>query len=209
MACGDRAEGFHQLPLSCKHAKPLCFPNVFAYRRYFSTFPSKVNGCFRIFPDFLGGVIEKRSIHLRIQRSDHLLGRRGQLGKPASRQGNQLHFQAMRAPLNSAIQDTVPGLQGGAQLPQVAIRLRPTGDNVHQQRRILPADLGLTDPTIPLFESLATASRALAPAPDEPILVVFNGSAEQIHAGSRTRITGLIMDLMLIENVSQAIEGRQ
>jgi hypothetical protein len=38
----------------------------------------------------------------------------------------------------------------------------------------------------------------------DPILVVFNGSAEQIHAGSRTRISGLIMDLMLIERLSEA-----
>jgi hypothetical protein len=42
----------------------------------------------------------------------------------------------------------------------------------------------------------------------DSILVVFNGSAEQIHAGSRTRISGLIMDLMLIESLSKAIEGQ-
>jgi hypothetical protein len=38
----------------------------------------------------------------------------------------------------------------------------------------------------------------------DPILVVFNGSQEQIHAVSRTRISGLIMDLMLIERLSEA-----
>jgi hypothetical protein len=38
----------------------------------------------------------------------------------------------------------------------------------------------------------------------DPILVVFNGSREQIHASSRTRISGLIMDLMLIERLSEA-----
>ena len=43
----------------------------------------------------------------------------------------------------------------------------------------------------------------------DSILVVFNGSAEQIHAASRTRISGLIVDLMLIENLGEAIEGRQ
>jgi hypothetical protein len=50
---------------------------------------------------------------------------------------------------------------------------------------------------------------ALAPSPAleklvaarDPILVVFDGSAEQIHAASRTRITGLIMDAMLIESL--------
>jgi ferric-dicitrate binding protein FerR (iron transport regulator) len=34
----------------------------------------------------------------------------------------------------------------------------------------------------------------------DPILVVFDGTPEQIHAASRTRISGLIMDLMLIQN---------
>ncbi len=38
----------------------------------------------------------------------------------------------------------------------------------------------------------------------DSILVVFDGSPEQIHAASRTRISGLIMDLMLIERLSQA-----
>jgi hypothetical protein len=38
----------------------------------------------------------------------------------------------------------------------------------------------------------------------DPILVVFDGTPEQIHAASRTRITGLILDLMLIERLGQA-----
>ena len=42
----------------------------------------------------------------------------------------------------------------------------------------------------------------------DPILVVFNGSAEQIHAGSRTRISGLITDLMLINSLNEAIEWK-
>lgn len=36
----------------------------------------------------------------------------------------------------------------------------------------------------------------------DPVLVVFHGSAEQIHAASRARITGLIMDAMLLERLS-------
>lgn len=36
----------------------------------------------------------------------------------------------------------------------------------------------------------------------EPILVVFDGTPEQIHAASRTRISGLIMDAMLLQNLS-------
>jgi hypothetical protein len=43
----------------------------------------------------------------------------------------------------------------------------------------------------------------------DPILVVFDGTAEQIHAASRTRISGLIMDLMLIESLGRAIQGQQ
>jgi hypothetical protein len=42
----------------------------------------------------------------------------------------------------------------------------------------------------------------------DPILVVFDGSAEQIRAASRTRISGLIMDLMLIESLGRAIQGQ-
>jgi hypothetical protein len=43
----------------------------------------------------------------------------------------------------------------------------------------------------------------------DPILVVFDGTAEQIHAASRTRITGLIMDAMLIESLGRATAGQQ
>ena len=43
----------------------------------------------------------------------------------------------------------------------------------------------------------------------DPILVVFNGTPEQIRAASRTRITGLIMDVMLIDSLSQATLGQQ
>jgi hypothetical protein len=35
----------------------------------------------------------------------------------------------------------------------------------------------------------------------DPILVVFDGTPEQIHASSRTRISGLIMDVMLLQNL--------
>jgi hypothetical protein len=42
----------------------------------------------------------------------------------------------------------------------------------------------------------------------DPILVVFDGSAEQIHAASRTRISGLLMDLMLIESLGGVIKGQ-
>ena len=43
----------------------------------------------------------------------------------------------------------------------------------------------------------------------DPILVVFNGTSEQIRAASRTRITGLIMDVMLIESLGQATLGQR
>jgi len=41
----------------------------------------------------------------------------------------------------------------------------------------------------------------------DPILVVFNGTPEQIHAASRTRISGLIMDVMLIESLGRAVSA--
>ncbi len=43
----------------------------------------------------------------------------------------------------------------------------------------------------------------------DPILAVFDGTPEQIHAASRTRITGLIMDAMLIESLGRATLGQQ
>jgi ferric-dicitrate binding protein FerR (iron transport regulator) len=50
---------------------------------------------------------------------------------------------------------------------------------------------------------------ALSPSPAlsdllsgrDPILVVFDGTPERIHAASRTRITGLIMDVMLLQSL--------
>jgi FecR protein/Putative zinc-finger len=43
----------------------------------------------------------------------------------------------------------------------------------------------------------------------DPILVVFDGTPEQIHAASRNHISGLIMDVMLIESLSRATLGHQ
>jgi hypothetical protein len=39
----------------------------------------------------------------------------------------------------------------------------------------------------------------------DPILAVFNGSAEQIRVSSRTRISGFIMDLMLMQSYGNAV----
>jgi hypothetical protein len=52
------------------------------------------------------------------------------------------------------------------------------------------------------FTSNAALSELLAGR--DPILVVFDGTSEQIHAASRTRITGLIMDVMLLQNLGSA-----
>ncbi len=56
---------------------------------------------------------------------------------------------------------------------------------------------------------------ALAPNPAltkllaerDPVLVVFDGTTEQIHAASRTRLLGVMMDVMLLESLSRAPEG--
>jgi hypothetical protein len=58
----------------------------------------------------------------------------------------------------------------------------------------------------PLAPSAALGELMARP---DPILVVFDGSAEQIRAASRTRISGLIMDLMLIESLGRVIQGQQ
>jgi hypothetical protein len=41
----------------------------------------------------------------------------------------------------------------------------------------------------------------------DPILVVFDGRPDQIHGASRTRISGLIMDVMLFESLGRATQG--
>ena len=56
---------------------------------------------------------------------------------------------------------------------------------------------------------------ALAPSPTlgrllaerDPLLVVFDGSPEQIRAASRTRVTGMIMDVMLLESLTRTRAG--
>jgi hypothetical protein len=42
----------------------------------------------------------------------------------------------------------------------------------------------------------------------DPILVVFDGTPEQIHAASRTRISGLIMDAMMVGGLGRATGGQ-
>jgi hypothetical protein len=61
------------------------------------------------------------------------------------------------------------------------------------------------------FLSTLTSNPALSElvARRDPILVMFDGEPEQIHAASRTRISGLIMDVMLIESLSRATAGTQ
>jgi hypothetical protein len=61
------------------------------------------------------------------------------------------------------------------------------------------------------FQSFAS----LAPSPAfkqllterDPILAVFDGTTEQIHAASRIRISGLVIDLMMLESLSRARPG--
>jgi hypothetical protein len=58
---------------------------------------------------------------------------------------------------------------------------------------------------------------ALAPNPAltellagrDPVLVVFDGAAEHIHAASRTRLSGVIMDAMLLQSLSRTSQGLQ
>ncbi len=58
---------------------------------------------------------------------------------------------------------------------------------------------------------------ALAPNPAltellaerDPLLVVFDGTADRIHATSRSRLSKLILDVMLLDSLSQARGGLQ
>jgi hypothetical protein len=43
----------------------------------------------------------------------------------------------------------------------------------------------------------------------DPVLVVFDGKPEQIHAASRTRLSGVIIDAMLLEGLSRTLTGPQ
>jgi hypothetical protein len=37
----------------------------------------------------------------------------------------------------------------------------------------------------------------------DPVLVVFDGKPEQIHAASRTRLSGVMVDAMLLESLGR------
>jgi ferric-dicitrate binding protein FerR (iron transport regulator) len=43
----------------------------------------------------------------------------------------------------------------------------------------------------------------------DPVLVAFDGNPEQIHAASRTRLSGVIIDAMLLESVSRTVTSPQ
>jgi hypothetical protein len=43
----------------------------------------------------------------------------------------------------------------------------------------------------------------------DPVLVVFDGKPEQIHAASRTRLSGAIIDAMMLESLSRTVTGPQ
>jgi hypothetical protein len=43
----------------------------------------------------------------------------------------------------------------------------------------------------------------------DPVLVVFDASPERIHAASRARLSGVVMDVMLLESLSRTREGLQ
>jgi hypothetical protein len=83
----------------------------------------------------------------------------------------------------------------------------------------LPSSAGLHPSAFAWLNARGALSMlaAMAPSPAlgelasrrDPILAVFDGTPEQIHAASRTRITGLIMDAMLMQSLSSATGGQQ
>jgi hypothetical protein len=60
--------------------------------------------------------------------------------------------------------------------------------------------------TLGILSALTSNARlAELVAARDPILAVFNGTPERIHGASRTRITGLIMDVMLFESLGRSV----
>jgi hypothetical protein len=55
-----------------------------------------------------------------------------------------------------------------------------------------------------MLATMASPALGEIVAGEDPILVVFDGTSEQIHAASRTRVSGLIMNLMLLEGLGRS-----
>jgi hypothetical protein len=86
-------------------------------------------------------------------------------------------------------------------------------------RSQLPASAGLhpsafvwlnTKGALEMFSMLAPNPAATSLlAERDPMLVVFDVKPEQIHAASRTRLSGVILDIMVLESLSGTREGLQ
>jgi hypothetical protein len=61
--------------------------------------------------------------------------------------------------------------------------------------------------TLSTFAQSPTVSRLLAER--DPVLVVFDGKSDQIHGASRTRLPGLILNVMLLENLGRTGDALQ
>jgi ferric-dicitrate binding protein FerR (iron transport regulator) len=107
----------------------------------------------------------------------------------------------------AAAERAIATRNGGAQLvwSQEFLGQLPSSAGMH------PAAFAWVNPkgALGLVSALAgnPALKALLAGRD-PVLVVFDGTAEQIHAASRTRLSGLMMDVMLLENVSRTQDGQ-
>jgi hypothetical protein len=79
----------------------------------------------------------------------------------------------------------------------------------------LPASAGLhpsafawvnTKGALGILSALSsTQGAAKLLAERDPVLVVFDGKPEQIHAASRTRVSGAILDALLLQNLGRSI----
>ena len=86
-------------------------------------------------------------------------------------------------------------------------------------RSQLPASAGLhpsafvwlnTKGALSVFSTLAPSPAAASLlAERDPMLVIFDVNPEQIHAVSRTRLSGVILDLMVLESLNRTREGLQ
>ena len=83
----------------------------------------------------------------------------------------------------------------------------------------LPASSGIHPSAFAWLNAKGALGMLSAMAPNEtltkllaerdPVLVVFDGTPEQIHAASRTRLTGAIIDAMLLQNLGRTLTPTQ
>ena len=95
----------------------------------------------------------------------------------------------------------------------------PRWSGRRRSRRQLPASAGIHPSAFAWLNTKGALGifSALSPSPavngllaeHDPVLVVFDGKPEQIHVASRTRLSGAIIDAMMLESLSRTLTPPQ